>query len=182
MYLTHLQEIILLVLLYSPAADKETVPDGPGASVDPVKNAVLEWLMKEIRNVTVTRSAVQEPSKLTKVLWNQDPTLLGQVSSQQLTFFKEHIKYLVHEVESLQAENSTSVNSIAAQEVKYRWIRSHFLALALSGDSVREVCISLVKSRVSPEMQSTFGASLGTHLQDVWSKLYSDITASCKLH
>lgn len=97
-YLTHLQEIILLVLLYSPAADKEIVPDegdGPGASVDPVKNAVLEWLMKEIRNVTVTRSAVQEPSKLTKVLWNQDPTLLGQVSSQQLTFFREHIKYLV---------------------------------------------------------------------------------------
>ena len=181
-----MQEIILLVLLYSPAADKESVPDegdGPGASVDPVKNAVLEWLMKEIRNVTVTRAAVQEPSKLTKVLWNQDPTLLGQVSSQQLTFFKEHIKYLVHEVESLQAENSTtSVNSIAAQEVKYRWIRSHFLALALSGNSVREVCISLVRSRVSPEMQSTFGASLGAHLQDVWSKLYSDITASCKLH
>ena len=179
-----MQEIILLVLLYSPETDLNTVPhedDGLGLSVHPVRNAIVEWLIKEIGNMTAARTTDQEPSQLAKVLWNQDPTLLGQVSSQCLTFFKEHIKYLVHKVESLQAENSTSVNSIAAQEVKYQWIRSHFLALALAGGNVGDVCISLIKSRASPEMQSTYGASLGAHLMDVWTKLYFEITASCKL-
>ena len=71
-----MQEIILLVLLYSPETDLNTIPhedDGSGSSVHPMRTAIVEWLMKEIGNMTAARTTGQEPSQLTKVLWNQDP-------------------------------------------------------------------------------------------------------------
>lgn len=170
-----------MALLYSPGTDEEGVPNESNNPL--VKSTVLEWLVKEIsKESLVTGTASQEQNTFAKVLWSQDPTLLGRVSNCHLPFFKEHIKCLVHEIESLQADvESSAVSSDSAHE-KYKWIFSHFMALASAGDNAKDVCTSLIKSRASPEMQSAEWASVRQeHLPDVWTKLYLELTASCQI-
>lgn len=170
-----------MALLYSPGTDGKSAPhENINPIVDLVKTAVLEWLMKEISKVSLVTGTVSQG--LSKVLWSQDPTLLGRVSSCHLSFFKEHIKCLVRQMESLQADVESCAMSSTAVHEKYKWIFAHFMALASTGDNTKDVCISLIKSRASPEVHSTEWASVGQeHLPDIWTKLYIELRASCNI-
>ena len=107
-------------------------------------------------------------------MWEQNSKLLATVSKCHLEFFKIHIQYLVQEMDRFEVSVSATCagqfaeDNAQSQEQKIEKIVSHFRELASHKGCVREVCTSLIESRM-PETEK-FG--FGTDLQDVWTKLH----------
>lgn len=122
-------------------------------------------------------ASCKEPLNTADRLWEQPPRILAAVSDCHFDFFKAYLQYLVGKTEMIGATGHTlpspsNVGPGAAPKVE-EWeqeleaVVSHWQALIAVGGRVKDVCTSLVESRVPFEKDKALPPG-----QDVWSKLY----------
>ena len=172
-----MQEVILLSLICSMESERHH--PSMDHHID-TQAAILAWLLQELSTPHPTGHAPALQAKpsaatCTGKLWKQSPKLLAQVSKHHLEFFKVHIKYLVMKMEQLEMEfcqvktPGMAVSNCLTVEEEFEEVVAHFHQLVLSGDNVKEVCISLVKSKAL----SIEGGSEGKLLQfSGWRRLH----------
>lgn len=117
-----------------------------GSSYTNTKEAIVHWL-------------TERHSLLPNCVWKRPPKMLAKISSLHLNFFKEHIKYLVSEVEKLETvdvektESCSNKTMLATSEVlasttkSLDYIASHFDALCAVRCDVCELCVWIVRTR-----------------------------------
>lgn len=165
-------DIILYTLLPTPNENGGTDPRGQRCSApqNTAQEAILEWVLLKLGTACADASPPQDSAAFAhKLLQQTSPRLLAQVSSIHFKFFKAHTKFLVSEVEKLERvdpetlasketvaegvmiidprEPEKSSSSLRRSNCKENIIASHFIQLALSGEHVKDVCLSLLKSK-----------------------------------
>ena len=155
-----------------------------------------------------SRSDSSSDSAFAHKLWLQtSPKLLAKVSSIHFKFFKEHIKFLVSEVKKLlcidpetlfkniQATTEENVSegviivdaeeptrskctAISKESTIETLTAEHFIQLALTGEHVKDVCLSLLKSKVllhKTEEIPSMSAVLDSPEKNVWYKILTTV-------
>ncbi len=171
-----------------------------------VHDAILKWLLHEVTTCRSSPSQpllewsdrsdqgpianCSQPLDITTRIWEQPPQLLAEVSACHFDFFKMHLQYLVQRMEILgEAMWYTPIkpssrfapgaaSKMEEWERQFETVVSHFQALFATAARVRDVCTSLVESRV-PEtekgvscLKANVTDKIPPQMQDVWSKLY----------
>ena len=135
-----------------------------GESLSPyyeARETILQWLLQLSEDsqpqVHSSTSPLPHPHRgqIHQLLWDQSPYLLAHVSSQHLGFYRVYIKMLTHLVEGLQDQAIDDFQNGVWPQTKQkcldklcREVKPHFKALTNTEPSVRDITVSLLKSRV----------------------------------
>lgn len=151
------------------------VSEGSAQRYDQAQKAILQWLLQKAAAPQTPVPSSDHPTdpgqqdSVTERLWRAPPKLLAQVSKQHLEFFQTHIRHLISQVNELGQSQRACVSSISVgTQRKFDRIVCHFEELFMSGDCIKELCTSLVESKVKEDLPHS--ASMDATL-DVWGKL-----------
>ena len=173
-----MQEVILLVLLlHSSGLAWLTSGSSHPDSLDPSRRVILEWLIRTAKSGNTENSKQEPPNSeggpsscldgqksLCEILWDRNHCyLLTKVSIRYFNFFKEHLKFLVHETEKLDSalnldsqclKREHSREMFLDNQRQMKWIVSQWVGLVQGGRYLRDVCIPVLKSHVFPNVVS----------------------------
>lgn len=182
---------LLITLDKAKAVQKELAPISV-EELEDERRVVLEWLLKQLKCKSGTK--VSSGSKLNsfqqRLFLECSPALLAQVSTVHLTFFQEYVHLLMAKAEELdqyslpniissysQTLTSDHVGTRGALEDKgdeSELIIRHFTQLARSGEPAREVCMSLLKSKIQPPLAEKF--HLPPVVGTIWNRILHAIS------
>ena len=165
------------------------------------REATMQWLLQSVEGSQPQAHSSTAPpphphrEQLHQLLLNQSPYLLAHVSSQHLKFYRVYVKMLIHLVEGLQDQAiddfQNGVWPQTTQECLDKLcseVQPHFKALTAAGPNVRDVTISLLRSRVVETLPklvavglshagtTTSADSLEQNPINLWKQLLKDCT------
>ena len=161
-------DVILHSLLISPRDKSEGVQEMKLTSLEDDKRVILDWLLRELSSKTGISFGSKLNSLQQRLLKECSPSLLASVSSIHLSFFTEYIKLLMAKAEEIEQsrlhdminrnpkvpEPTPMETDCSKDFIKGRsdceLLLDHFRKLTQSGGQAKEVCTSLLKSKIQP--------------------------------
>ena len=159
-------EVVLQALLTAPRSSEGTQELKPISlgDLDQERKVILEWFLRQLDCKTGVSSGSKLNGFQQRVLLECSPDLLTRVSTVHFVFFREYVKLLMAKAEELdqysvqniissssQASAITTVGSskdlVGSRSGEYDLLVNHFRKLTQSGEHVRDVCVSLLKSK-----------------------------------
>ena len=132
------------------------------------QTTILQWLLQKAATNQITNPGSQQ--SVAERLWREPPKLLAQVSKQHLEFFQAHVRHLVLQVNALgQSQQAYVPTSEVGTEQQFDEIVCHFQELIMSGDGIKELCTSLVESKLEGKGGHYCAGVAG--ILDLWRKL-----------
>lgn len=187
-------EVVLHSLLMAPGNSDSIQKVLAATSVehlDVERRVILDWVLKQLTSKCGSKTSVGG-SKLNsfqcKLFEECPPKLLARVSTVHFTFFQEYLQLLMTKAEEL---DQSSLQNIVSSHIPapmrdqkgtkgatkvveekgdgFDLLIDHFKTLAQSGHQAKEVCVSLLKSKIQPPLAEKFHlpAMVGT----IWNRI-----------
>ena len=129
------------------------------------RRVILDWILQELNSKTGISFGSKLNSFQQTLLKECSPNLLASVSSVHLSFFREYIKLLMAKAEEIEQyrmhdiiDRNPEVPELTPMEIDCSTKESsdcellldHFRKVTRSGGQAKEVCVSLLKSKIQP--------------------------------
>lgn len=182
-------------------------------SLDAARRAILHWLVGIARYSTSKKQLEtqegnddQQQAAISEALWQRSHCkLLAQISLRYYDFFKEYFQFMVRktrEIEKMRSSTNQSVDleddntqSIAddderegGEEQHLHLARSHWVALALAGNQLREVCLSFLTAESQQLQVSRDQLTHGEHTlklvppeENSWVQILRDVHSALSI-
>ena len=189
-------EVVLHSLL-AATGDSDSTKKVPAATsfedLDVERRVILDWIFKQLTCKAGSKTSVGG-SKLNsfqqKLFQECPPRLLARVSAVHFTFFQEYVQLLMTKAEELDqfslqnivsshiparvtyqkgTKGATNLKEVQENGDDFDHLIDHFRMLAQSGPQAKEVCMSLLKSKIQPPLAEKFHlpAMVGT----IWNRI-----------
>lgn len=188
-------DVVLHSLLISPGGKSEGAQEMKPTTLEILEDdsrVILDWLLQELSS----RAGVSLGSKLSsfqqRLLAECSPDLLASVSSIHLLFFREYIKLLMGKAEEIERSRLHSIiikhnpeipeptpmetdldcNSAIDTMKESRdckLLLDHFRKLTRSGVQAKEVCVTLLKSKIQPPIAVKY--HLPPMVGTIWNRI-----------
>ena len=190
-------EVVLHSLLTAPGdsdSTKEVLAATSPEHFDVERRVILDWVFKQLICKAGPKTSLQGGSKLNhfqqKLFQECSPKLLARVSTVHFNFFQEYVQLLMTKAEELDqfslqniisshipahvtdqkgTKEATNLKDVQQKGDDSDLLIDHFRTLTQSGPQAKEVCISLLKSKIQPPLAEKFHlpAMVGT----IWNRI-----------
>ena len=185
-------DVVLHSLLISPGGKSEGAQEMKPTSLEILEDdrgVILDWLLKELNSKTGVSLGSKLNSFQQRLLAECSPDLLASVSAIHLSFFREYIKLLMGKAEEIEQSRlhniinhnpkipeptpmETDCNSTIdtmKESGDCELLLDHFRRLTRSGGQAKEVCVTLLKSKIQPPIAVKY--HLPPMVGTIWNRI-----------
>ena len=182
-------DVVLHSLLISPDGRSEGAQEVKPTTLEDDRRLILDWVLQELNSKTGVSLGSKLNSFQQRLLADCSPDLLASVSSIHLSFFSEYIKLLMGKAEEIEQsrihniidhnpeipeptpmETDCNTTMDTAKESRdCELLLNHFRKLTRSREQAKEVCVTLLKSKIQPPIAVKY--HLPPMVGTIWNRI-----------